>query len=749
MIDVFITTIGAAGLVVIAYLLFYTYKLWSFRLHTALIKRRLNISFLQIWSIFVFFFMEVWWSFMSGGLLPISSKTEFINWIFWILSIQSTIWLSVLKFWLLYYDMRWSIAAHRKQWHRIINPKSIITTPITIPLSQARSPNSGDILPPKRVPFQTAISESATPIPTNIVIDHDTTDDEKYCPDPPIVGINLNLDLNASRQSAQSIQSIQSMQSSIQSIASLPSLASVNTVNTVSSGSRNDWGSGPVVTETRSHQRLLFWLRHKKTFGNFKFMFVICLIIIVLFSIGQSIPAYLISLDPENGETWYLIQAIVSTTSYVIAGIILSMLLYQIDYSLKFDDNFYIEMELKYLFIMLTGYFISVAVNTTVNMTGTGDATPYVSKDDHIIMVYYIYTVIKHACFYGIWILHSKWVLYKLRRILNDNTLFAKECNKNMSLNNMFKNFGNVSNTSTSIFYIGNNNYNSNNSRNRNSNNYKSRHKSTAREIEEGDKIIEPIISHHVQIEQEEKDKQQKNSNGKSARKFKEEKKNSTKQNKKKQQKKKNDKIRLNQILSHKKGIDLFMVHLARELSTECLLSIIEFIQFQNYVFQQTRLLYNGNNDDNDDGDNDNHDELKNVLNEMERELLQTKCNIKLPHTIPNSDAFDQELFDVTHNDINDQTTLILNSKKIAYKIYQKYVQVGADYEINVQSKTRKTLMRKMDNFEDWILNDQVDLLTLFHLFEQCFAEMVALLSGCLGRFRTSPAFKKFKMTYF
>ena len=172
-------------------------------------------------------------------------------------------------------------------------------------------------------------------------------------------------------------------------------------------------------------------------------MFGICVMVIVLFSIGQSIPAYLISFDPDNGGAMYLMQGIVSTTSYVIAGIILSMLLYQIDYSLKFDDNFYIEMELKYLFILLTGYFTSAAVNAT-------DTTPYVSKDEHIIMVYYVYTVIKNVCFYGIWILHSKWVLYKLKRVLNDNTWIAREYNRNASLSGMLKNLASSSRASRS-----------------------------------------------------------------------------------------------------------------------------------------------------------------------------------------------------------------------------------------------------------------------------------------------------------
>ena len=698
---------------------------------------------------------------MLADILPLTPEAEFTNWIFWILSVQLTIWLSVLKFWLLYYDMRWSIAAHRKQWHRIINPKSIITTPLTLlPLSKSsKSPTSDrdrDHEPEFKELQQMGIGHRRLPSNLPAVSNSRSAVSTPIPPNTSTSGQVEPAVFTAPNMSKPSRHS------------KLPSLSSVPVMEAVGSGSvgsrsagiggigggigggggssQTDWG--PVSTETRSHQRLLFWLRHKRTFGNYRFMFGICVVVIFIFSIGQSIPAYLISFDGENGGTMYLMQGIISVVSYVIAGIILSILLYHINYSLRFDDNFYIELELKYLFILLTSYFIIVAINATVNMTGATDTTPYDAEDNHLVMIYYVYTVIKHACFYGIWLLHSKWVLYKLKRVLNDNTLIAREYNRNTSLSGMLKNLASSSRSSRA----------SRSSRVSRSSRASATHTrsylsdrenqaNTMREIEEGDKIIEPIISHHVQISQEVKEKNQLKVKLK------------LKRQKSQDTKKKKDidsfNIGLNDIISHKKGIDLFMVHLARELSTECLLSIIEFIQFQNYLFQQTKIMLNdGDNNGDNDGDND-YDELMNVMDEMEMELLQTKCEIRLPHTIPNSDAFDEELFDNDNDNDDgtiakyDETRLILNGKKIAYKIYQKYVKIGADYEINVHSRTRRKLMQEMDDFQDWILNDQVDLLVLFHLFEQCFAEMVALLNGCLTRFTSSAAFKKFKMTYF
>ena len=111
------------------YAAFYTWKAWTRRRHTALAKRRIKISFYEILSVYAFLLMEIWWILMLSDFIPffeVNLTTEFLNWIFWSLSLNCVIWISVLKFWLSYYDMRWLIASHRKQWHQIINPKSIV-----------------------------------------------------------------------------------------------------------------------------------------------------------------------------------------------------------------------------------------------------------------------------------------------------------------------------------------------------------------------------------------------------------------------------------------------------------------------------------------------------------------------------------------------------------------------------------------------------------------------------------------------
>ena len=65
------------------------------------------------------------------------------------------------------------------------------------------------------------------------------------------------------------------------------------------------------------------------------------------------------------------------------------------------------------------------------------------------------------------------------------------------------------------------------------------------------------------------------------------------------------------------------MQHLAREFLIECLLSLIEFIQFQEWILEN---MFDTNYNDND-----------NSLGK----IISKKCKIKLPESIPQSSSLD------------------------------------------------------------------------------------------------------------
>ena len=166
-------------------------------------------------------------------------------------------------------------------------------------------------------------------------------------------------------------------------------------------------------------------------------------------------------------------------------------------------------------------------------------------------------------------------------------------------------------------------------------------------------------------------------------------------------------KIALNQIISHEKGLHLFMRHLAKEFSMECMLCVIEFIQYQDYIFKKI-LEINGHSHP--------------IINDNTK-LIVNKYQIRLPDTIPISEI----VSNLDDHSVISNEVLIRNGKMMAYKLYEKYVEFYSHFKINVRSGTRKLLMKKMENKE-------ITEVDLCFLFDQCCKEMIALLYGCSVR---------------
>ena len=255
-------------------------------------------------------------------------------------------------------------------------------------------------------------------------------------------------------------------------------------------------------------------------------------------------------------------------------------------------------------------------------------------------------------------------------------------------------------------------------------------------------------------------------------------------------------KINLGQILSDPRAINLLMRHLGREFSMECLLSLIEFIQFQNYVYQHlvTRLntnemnvidsnndninkVYHSINNDNVMMDEEKEKDVENLnssnenvhhveicldvdLEKLSKHLVSKIFEIDFPSNVPFSsivfDKIDQSLDDdfkkifsqylmtCTNGHDRDQLSWMIETKLRSYKLYKKYIALGSEYEINVSYRTRQELIDKMDNLDEYIKQDSIDESELILMFKQSFHEMIHLIHGSFSRFKTSIHFAKF-----
>jgi len=158
--------------------------------------------------------------------------------------------------------------------------------------------------------------------------------------------------------------------------------------------------------------------------------------------------------------------------------------------------------------------------------------------------------------------------------------------------------------------------------------------------------------------------------------------------------------ISLKGVLCNAEATNLFMVYLGMEYSMECLLSLIEFVHFQQYIFGEMK-----------------HQE-----------------RITLPDDFKIYDISDSLPRSVIVQNRN------LSPKMKAIKLYEKYVESGAEHEINISSDTRRRLIWFLHDPAKW-RETEVSRKQLLLLFKPLLREMQMLLHLSLLRFRTQPEF--------
>jgi len=151
-----------------------------------------------------------------------------------------------------------------------------------------------------------------------------------------------------------------------------------------------------------------------------------------------------------------------------------------------------------------------------------------------------------------------------------------------------------------------------------------------------------------------------------------------------------------------------FMVHLSAEFSMELLLSLVEFIQFKqaikgaNCSMKGTQQIVTVTTDS--IGPQESNIDVDDPF-----------VNIELPDCVPESS--------IVHNE-NDSFQIK------ARKLYEKYIKIGSEYEINIASGLRK---QSMDIFES--TRDDIICMEAVHtVFDGCCNEMIVLLGYSLTR---------------
>jgi len=178
--------------------------------------------------------------------------------------------------------------------------------------------------------------------------------------------------------------------------------------------------------------------------------------------------------------------------------------------------------------------------------------------------------------------------------------------------------------------------------------------------------------------------------------------------------------LSLKRVLSKDDYMESFMQHLSQELSMECLLSLIEFLQFR--AAAQVR---------------DIHGNLK--KNKLSVNIDQEFGDWVLPKHVPTS-------------------TIVTESscaREMAQRLFEKYIAEGADYEVNISHRLRIRLVHIFQNESGFLRTitsigrkfQESDLTAaesgplgvkgLPFVFDPCISEMLLLLNYSFVRWKT------------
>ena len=182
-------------------------------------------------------------------------------------------------------------------------------------------------------------------------------------------------------------------------------------------------------------------------------------------------------------------------------------------------------------------------------------------------------------------------------------------------------------------------------------------------------------------------------------------------------------------------------VNIDSEFCVEVIISFIEFEQFKQYIIESetdyvcNQKLYQLTEIIPESFIITNANKYKSI-----KHLLQNHYNISR-----NNEPFISELISSYKDKHSNKTELQqlqhLKYLKICHEFYIKYIEIGSEFEINIDYNTRNELTNKLNNFDEWILlNTNTNDISL--LFQNSQKIMCNFLYNSFFRFKSSNALK-------
>ena len=164
----------------------------------------------------------------------------------------------------------------------------------------------------------------------------------------------------------------------------------------------------------------------------------------------------------------------------------------------------------------------------------------------------------------------------------------------------------------------------------------------------------------------------------------------------------------------------------------ENLLAFIEFEQFTHYVMSVARSNQDARNEHNQYGDEDGGTQMDQTQEKKENKQIAFifADNIPLSEILEKKENEDDVLSDI---------------KVKAHRIYNKYVQPGAEFEINVSFESRDQVRSTVGNLGLLLNYESMEMEDLSTVFEDCKMEILRLLITSMIRFQSQPEFDEFR----
>jgi len=167
-------------------------------------------------------------------------------------------------------------------------------------------------------------------------------------------------------------------------------------------------------------------------------------------------------------------------------------------------------------------------------------------------------------------------------------------------------------------------------------------------------------------------------------------------------------------VLAQKVYFDAFMRHLIKDFNPECLLCILEMMNFKNRIFNE------------DLSENQRQRYIKSKVRKA------TKHFLRIPKRCPRSAIM-----------FNRSERKEFDWRSMARALYKKYIKEGAPHQVPLEHETRKRYHELLDSRSSWKMNVEFDNeLKLYCLFDHCLLQLHTLLLPTFHRFQNSDRYK-------